>query len=74
MRQRRHPNEQHIGNGRGRIALWLDETEAIDLAYLYGLNDLGAKELLDAVERAYPSVEDEEDRPGIRIAVTMREP
>lgn len=56
MFQHFHPSgEVHIGNNRGKIALWLDETEAIDLAYKYGLDDLGSKELLNAVEVAYPN-------------------
>lgn len=54
MTSRRHPNEQHIGNGKGRIALWLDETEATDLADHYGPGDLAYGELMQAVERAYP--------------------
>lgn len=54
---RRHPLEQHIGNPRGRIAVWLDEAEAIDLAHLYGHRDGAYEEILDAVERAYPKEE-----------------
>jgi hypothetical protein len=50
----RHPLEQHIGNARGRIAVWLDESEAIDLAHHFGPRDLAYTELLEAVERAYP--------------------
>jgi hypothetical protein len=42
-----------IGNAHGRIALYLDETEAIDLAGLYGSYDLAYEELLEAVEKAY---------------------
>lgn len=40
--------------------MWLDETEAIDLAHLYGHRDGAYDELLGAVERAYPK-SDEED-------------
>ncbi len=53
---RRHPNEQHIGNPHGRIAVWLDEIEAIDLAHLYGTHDEAYLEILKAVELAYPAV------------------
>lgn len=52
-----YPHESHvvkIGNSRGRIALYLDETEAIDLAHHYGPGDLAYDELMDAVEQAYP--------------------
>jgi hypothetical protein len=45
--------EQHVGNPRGRIAVWLDEGEAIDLAVMYG-SDGAYDELMQAVERAYP--------------------
>jgi hypothetical protein len=48
----------HIGNARGKIAVYLDETEAIDLAYLYGPRDDAYRELMEAVETAYPK-EDE---------------
>lgn len=48
---------QHIGNPRGRIALWLDETEAIELAEHFGRNDSAYDELMEAVERAYPAAE-----------------
>lgn len=54
-----HNGEVHIGTNSGKIALWLDETEAVDLAYKYGLDDLGAQELLKAVEVAYPKEYDE---------------
>lgn len=43
-----------IGNARGRIALYLDETEAIDLAHHYGPGDAAYEELMAAIERAYP--------------------
>lgn len=58
-----------VGNTRGRIALYLDETEAVDLAYKYGLDDEGAKELLAAVEAAYPEAAESEPRLGIAIVV-----
>lgn len=45
---------QHVGNAHGRIALWLDEVEALDLAEHYGRHDLAYDELTKAVERAYP--------------------
>lgn len=63
-----------IGNSRGKICLYLDEGEAIDLAYKYGLDDAGAKELLDAVERAYPETTELDERPGLRIVVSERRP
>lgn len=52
-----HPYAQHIGNARGRIAVWLDESEAIDLAEFYGPGDEAHAEIMAAVERAYPKVE-----------------
>ena len=48
-----------IGSADGRIALYLTETEAIDLAHLYGLDDIGAREIMEAVERAYPKSDEE---------------
>lgn len=62
---------EKIGNPRGRIALYLDESEAIDMAYKYGLDDAGSVELLAAVERAYPP-ESDEPRLGIQIRVSDR--
>lgn len=48
-------DEVHIGkNGRRRIAFWVDEIEAISLAYLYGPHDGVFKDLMDAIEEAYP--------------------
>ena len=55
MRVKEHPYTQHIGSAHGRIALWLTESEAIDLAHLYGLDDIGAREIMEAVEKAYPA-------------------
>lgn len=49
-----------IGSAHGRIALYLTETEAIDLAHLYGLDDIGAREIMEAVEKAYPKPDEEE--------------
>lgn len=63
-----------IGNPRGKICLMLDKGEAIDLAYKYGLDDWGAKELLQAVELAYPESTDLDERPGLRIVVSERRP
>lgn len=51
---RRHLLEQHIGNAHGRIAVWLDEQEALDLAAHFPYPDLFGAELAEAVERAYP--------------------
>jgi hypothetical protein len=48
-----------IGNARGKIAVYLDETEAIDLAYLYDPRDVAHRELMEAVEVAYPKERDE---------------
>ena len=48
-----------IGNPRGRIALYLDETEATELAEHYGPGDLAYDELMQAVEAAYPGREEE---------------
>jgi hypothetical protein len=63
-----------IGNARGRIALYLDETEAIDLAHQYGPGDRAYDELMDAVEKAYPPpAEDDEDRPGIAVVLKADE-
>lgn len=43
-----------IGNAHGRIALYLNEREAIDLAVLYGSGDRAYDELMEAVKQAYP--------------------
>jgi hypothetical protein len=59
-----------IGNAQGRIAVYLNETEAIDLAHLYGPSDRAYDELMDAVERAYPQPADgEEPPPGIAVVL-----
>lgn len=60
-----------IGNPRGRIALYLDETEAIDMAHHYGPGDGAYDELMQAVERAYPP-ESDGPRLGIDIRVSSR--
>jgi hypothetical protein len=49
---------QHVGNAHGRIAVWCDESEAIELAERYHPDDVFRLELMEAVERAYPK-EDE---------------
>lgn len=56
-RRKQHPNEQHIGDADGRIALWLNEQGAHDLADVFGVEDKAREELLDAIERAYPKGE-----------------
>jgi hypothetical protein len=58
-----------IGDADGRIALYLNERSAIDLAYLLHSDDLGHRELLDAVEKAYPDTEDEGLGLGIRLGM-----
>ena len=58
--QRLEPYVERIGNPRGRIAVYLDEREAIDMAEHYGSHDLFSKELMDAVERAYPKGDEDE--------------
>lgn len=54
----------HIGNARGRIALWLDKEEATILAGVLGSDDLGSHELCDAIESAYPEASENCDRCG----------
>lgn len=53
-----------IGNAKGKIAIYCDESEAIDLAHLYHSEDGFRNEILEAVEAAYPkeqkNPEDEE--------------
>ncbi len=44
----------HIGNPGGRIALYLDENQAHDLAAMFPFPDMGGKELLEAIALAYP--------------------
>ena len=46
--------EIHIGNPNGRIAVWCDEDEAVELALVYGPRDGFYREVMDAVEQAYP--------------------
>jgi len=50
--------EVHLGNGK--IAVWLDEKDAIDMAHHYGPSDRFYDELMYAVKLAYPK-EDEDD-------------
>ena len=52
---------EKIGNAHGRIAMYFDWAEAIDLAEHYGPGDAAYKEILDAVERAYPERDHERD-------------
>lgn len=47
----------HVGNPHGKIAIWCDETEAVDLANHYGPSDDFFREVMDAVEKAYPESE-----------------
>lgn len=57
-----------IGNPRGRIAILCDETEAWDIYHGLHSDDLFRKDIADAIERAYPKSEDNEE-PGIVIYV-----
>lgn len=50
--------EQHIGNPNGLIAIWCDESEAIDIATHYLWPDEFGREIMQAIERAYPKRED----------------
>jgi len=43
-----------IGNPKGKIALYLDENEAMDVMYFYGPRDGAYRELWDAIVAAYP--------------------
>jgi hypothetical protein len=45
---------EKIGNPHGRIALYLDYDEAMDLAQKYPYPDTGGIELVEAATRAYP--------------------
>lgn len=53
----------HIGNPRGKIAIWCDDSEALDIAYSYSPQDRFYQEIMDAVVKAYPPSEQEEERP-----------
>lgn len=44
-----------IGNPRGRIALYLDEAEARNLAAIFPPPNMGGAELLEAIKKAYPA-------------------
>ena len=48
------PGAVHIGNPKGKIAVWCDETQANDLISLYGPNDGFTQDLRGAIEEAYP--------------------
>lgn len=50
----------HIGNPKGKIAIWCDESEAIGLANMYGFRDGFFKDIMDAVAKAYPPIPSEE--------------
>jgi hypothetical protein len=56
---RNSKGEVHIGSNKGKIAVWLNESEAIDMAHTYGPSDRFYDELMYAVSLAYPQVEDE---------------
>lgn len=56
------PGVVRIGNPRGKIALYLDENEAHDLAAMFPWPDRGGSELLAAIERAYPREDDKPER------------
>lgn len=61
---RRREQVIEIGDEDGRIALYLNEPAAIDLAHTFGPSDSAYNEIMDAVERAYPvaaSAASEED-------------
>lgn len=45
---------ERIGDAHGRIALYLDEQGARDLAETFGRSDSAYDELMEAVSRAYP--------------------
>lgn len=63
--------EVHIGNARGRIAIWCDESDALEMASRYTYPDEFGREILEAVEQAYPKeVEDDEPRLGIFLTVS----
>jgi hypothetical protein len=62
-----------IGNSHGRIAIYCDETEALDLAAMYTYPDGFGREILDAVERAYPPESNDEERFGLTIMVELRD-
>lgn len=48
-----------IGDADGRIAVYLNESSAIDLAYLYDSRDPFRSELLNAVSVAYPAPDED---------------
>ena len=60
MRAKEHPNTQHVGNPRGLIAIWCDESEALDIADRYRYPDTFGIDIIKAVQRAYPRDEEDE--------------
>lgn len=50
----------HIGSAHGKVAVYLTETEAYDLADLYGHGDSFSTEIIDAAIAAYPAIEVDE--------------
>lgn len=50
----RRDGEVHIGNAHGRIAIWCNESEAIEIAGIYGPHDGFYKDVMWAIEKAYP--------------------
>lgn len=57
--RRRGKRIVEIGDADGLIALFLDETAAVDLAYLYGPSDDAYDEIMRAVEEAYSEIRPE---------------
>ena len=55
---------EKIGNAHGRIALYLDYDEAMDLAAHFSYPDKAGIELTEAATRAYPERVEEEERHG----------
>lgn len=52
----------HIGNPDGRIVIWCDENEAIDIASHYSYKDGFHREIMEAVEKAYPKEPEHEEK------------
>lgn len=50
---------EEIGSAHGRIVLYLTKEDAIGLALCLPLHDTGYRELMDAVDRAYPDPEED---------------
>jgi hypothetical protein len=53
------PGVVEIGNAHGKIAIYCDEDEAINIASHYPYPDVFGREILAAVEKAYPKDETE---------------